>query len=299
MKKYILPLLALSSVALLSGCKNAEHEFSDYEGGTTVYFPYQRPVRTILLGGGVEYDNSLDNAHKFRILGYGAGAYNSYEYTFQYAVDESLVDTYAPAPTSTVRAMPQSYYKISGNTSTYYGNFNSGFEVELTDAFFQDPYSLLSHWVIPIRMSNVTGATRILDSTYAEENDLSPMDYTLYCVKYVNPWEGYYLLKGTAADLLDCTIIRVYTTSLTTCEYRNPDYVTMTLDFGSETSTQCTITGEGVAGTGTFGSGTEAKAWGDKDRDALYLNYTVGSKTYQDTLVLQRRGDFAGTIIEF
>ena len=69
-------------------------------------------------------------------------------------------------------------------------------------------------------MSNVKGASKILEE----------MDYTLYCVRYVNPWEGYYLVKGTADQLEKCTIVHTATTSLTTCEYVNKDGVKMTLN---------------------------------------------------------------------
>ena len=47
-------LMLLAAVATTS-CENGDRDFDDFEGGTTVYFPYQYPVRTILLGDGVEY----------------------------------------------------------------------------------------------------------------------------------------------------------------------------------------------------------------------------------------------------
>jgi len=165
----------------------------------------------------------------------------------------------------------------------------SGVEVTLTDAFFQDAASLTQTYVLPLRMSSVNGADQILEG----------MDYTLYCVRYVNPWEGYYLVKGTADQIENCTIVHTTTTSLTTCEYTNVDGVTMTLSFGSENDDNCTISGDGVSGSGNYGHGSEVKAWGNKDRNALYLKYTAGGKSYDETLVLQRRGEFAGTVIEY
>ena len=263
--------MLLAAVAT-TGCKNGDRDFDDFEGGTTVYFPYQYPVRTILLGDGVEYSTELDNAHRFKVMGYGAGTYDSYE-----------LDGRA------VTLLPSSHYQLVSTTSTYAGNRMSGVEVQLTDAFFQDQASIAQTYVLPLRMSNVKGASKILEE----------MDYTLYCVRYVNPWEGYYLVKGTADQLEKCTIVHTATTSLTTCEYVNKEGVKMTLSFGSEKDDNCTISGDGVTGSGNYGHGTEAKAWGNKDRNALYLKYTAGGKSYDETLVLQRRGDFAGTVIEF
>jgi len=280
--------MLLAAVAT-TGCKNGDRDFDDFEGGTTVYFPYQYPVRTILLGDGVEYSTELDNAHRFKVMGYGAGTYDSYEFTFNVAVDESLLQGVTFKDGRAVTVLPSSYYQLASTTSTYAGNRMSGVEVQLTDAFFQDPASITQTYVLPLRMSNVKGAAKILEE----------MDYTLYCVRYVNPWEGYYLVKGTAEQLEKCTIVHTSTTSLTTCEYVNKDGVKMTLSFGSEKDDNCTISGDGVSGSGNYGHGTEAKAWGNKDRNALYLKYTAGGKSYDETLVLQRRGEFAGTVIEF
>ena len=289
MKKiFYMSLMLLAAVATTS-CENGDRDFDDFEGGKTIYFPYQYPVRTILLGGGVDYSTELDNNHRFRVMGYGAGTYESYDFTFNVSVDESLLQGVKFKDGTPVTLMPSSYYQLQATTSTYYGNRMSGVDVQLTDAFFQDPASIAQTYVLPLRMNNVKGASKILEE----------MDYTLYCVRYVNPWEGYYLVKGTADQLEKCTIVHTTTTSLTTCEYENMNGVKMTLSFGSEKDDNCTITGEGVSGSGSFGHGTEAKAWGNKDRDALYLKYTANGKSYDETLVLQRRGEFAGTVKEF
>ena len=289
MKKSIYMSLMLLAAVATTGCKNGDQDFDDFEGGTTVYFPYQYPVRTILLGDGVEYSTELDNAHKFKVMGYGAGTYDSYEFTFNVAVEESLAQGVTFKDGREVKILPSSYYQLGSTTSSYVGNRMSGVEVSLTDAFVQDPASISQTYVLPLRMSGVNGANKILED----------MDFTLYCVRYVNPWEGYYLVKGTAAELEKCAIVHTATTSLTTCEYTNVDGVSMTLTFGSEKDDNCTISGDGVSGSGNYGHGTEAKAWGNKDRNALYLKYTAGGKSYDETLVLQRRGEFAGTVIEF
>lgn len=282
MKKLLYSVLAFAAVAF-TGCENADQKFDDFEGGRIAYFPYQTPIRTIMLGEDVEINTDLDNAHKFIIMGVGMGTYNSYNFSFQTAVTPSLVEQYAAD--KGVVVMPENYYKIASPTSTYYGNRMSGIEVELTDAFFQDPASLTAKYVLPLQMTGVTGADKINED----------LNYTLYCVRYVNPWEGFYLVKGTAPDLLKCKILQVTTSSLTTCSYTNVDGIEMTLTFSGD---KCTIGGD-ATGSGEFGHGTEKKAFGDRDRNALYLKYTAGGKNYDETLVLQRRGDFAGTVKEF
>ena len=68
------------------------------------------------------------------------------------------------------------------------------------------------------------------------------------------------------------------------------------LDFDSNNN--CTISsasdGFTVTGTGQFKSKSEKLAWGNKDRDGLYLDYTIeyGKNSYQalDTLVVRDRG---------
>ena len=48
--KYIFGVaLGVLSLACAS-CYNADRDFPDYEGGTTAYFAYQYPVRTLILG---------------------------------------------------------------------------------------------------------------------------------------------------------------------------------------------------------------------------------------------------------
>ena len=62
LKKYIYGV-ALGALSLsFASCYNADKDFPDFEGGTTAYFAYQYPVRTLVLGNDI-YDNTIDNAH--------------------------------------------------------------------------------------------------------------------------------------------------------------------------------------------------------------------------------------------
>ena len=55
--------LILTMFAGLISCQNFDIKHPDFNY-TTGYFPYQFPVRTLVLGDYI-YDNANDNAHKF------------------------------------------------------------------------------------------------------------------------------------------------------------------------------------------------------------------------------------------
>ena len=86
LKTYIYGV-ALGALSLtLASCYNTEQEFPDYEGGTTAYFAYQFPVRTLVLGNDI-YDNTLDNQHKCQIWATMGGAYGGRNAYVEIAVD--------------------------------------------------------------------------------------------------------------------------------------------------------------------------------------------------------------------
>ena len=208
--KYIYGV-ALGALSLTcASCYNADQEFPDYEGGTTAYFPYQFPVRTLVLGNDI-YDNTLDNAHKCQIWSTMGGAYGGRNATVQIAVDESLCDNlwFVDAggnASSPVLPMPTSYYQLASNTISYNGKPRGYVEVQFTDAFFNDPKAVENTYVIPLLMKSVTGIDHILTGTpreglspsrsNIEDWDILAKDYVLYCVKYMNPWQGKYIRRG-------------------------------------------------------------------------------------------------------
>ena len=126
LKKYIYgTILGTISLAFAS-CYNSEHEFPDYEGGTTAYFAYQFPVRTLILGNDI-YDNSVDNEHKCRIYATMGGAYHGRDAVVNVVVDESLCDNlyFVDAggnPSTQVTPMPSDYYELLSNTISYKGD---------------------------------------------------------------------------------------------------------------------------------------------------------------------------------
>ena len=203
--------LALGVLSLtLASCYNSDREFPDFEGGTTAYFAYQYPVRTLVLGNDI-YDNSLDNEHKCRIWSTMGGAYGGRDASVDIVVDESLCDNLyftdeggnAAAP---VLPMPTAYYQLLSNAIPYNGDARGYVEVQFTDAFFNDEKAIENTYVIPLLMRSVTGIDHILTGTpreglspsrtNTEDWDVLAKDYVLYCVKYMNPWQGKYIRRG-------------------------------------------------------------------------------------------------------
>lgn len=94
MKIYKLLSVILGSAMsfAFSSCENASNSFPDYEGGVSVYFAYQYPVRTIVLGNDPVVDNSADRQHKCAIYATMGGAYGGRNITIDIAVDNTLCD---------------------------------------------------------------------------------------------------------------------------------------------------------------------------------------------------------------
>ena len=210
LKKYIYgAVLGAFSLTVVS-CYNSHTEFPDYKGGTTAYFAYQYPVRTLVLGNDI-YDNTLDNEHKCRIWSTMGGAYGGRDAFVDIVVDESLCDNLyftdeggnAAAP---VLPLPTSHYRLLSNAIPYNGEPRGYVEVEFTDAFFNDEKAVENTYVIPLLMKSVTGIDHILTGTpreglspartNTEDWDVLAKDYVLYCVKYMNPWQAKYIRRG-------------------------------------------------------------------------------------------------------
>lgn len=208
--KY-LHAIALGAISLTAtSCYNAEHEFPDFEGGTTAYFAYQDPVRTLILGNDI-WDNSLDNAHKCQIYATMGGAYHGRNAVVDFVVDPTLCDNLfftddAGNVAGPVLPMPTDYYSLASHQIPYKSDSRGYVEVQFTDAFFKDPKSAENTYVIPLLMTKADGIDHILTGT--PRDGMSPArtntadwevpakDYVLYCVKYMNPWQARYIRRG-------------------------------------------------------------------------------------------------------
>ncbi|PWJ56928.1 uncharacterized protein DUF1735 [Dyadobacter jejuensis] len=306
-------------------CKNGDivHPDFDYTAG---YFPYQYPVRTLILGDDI-YDNSNDNAHKFIISAAIGGVYkNDRDRKFEIVVDESLCQgALFDSNGDTIRALPQQYYTLSPDNSLVIpkDKYNGGVEVQLTEAFFNDPNAFKLSYVVPVRMVGSTDVDSIIsgkselaspDRRKPENWVVAPKDFTLFAIKYINEYHGNYFFEGEST-VLDSTGALIETktykqsnmvqngvTLLTTSGRHQVAYNTsfqsseisgdlpLLLDFDNG---KCTVSSADdqytVTGTGTFNKGTYE--WGNKSRNGIEIEYTitVDNKTYSAKELLVAR----------
>lgn len=326
---FYITLLTAFVTGLLTSCENGEWEFPDYEY-SAVYFAYQSPIRTIVLGEDI-FDTSLDNEFKCQIMATMGGVYsNEKNVEIGIRVDNALCDNLVFEETEEdVLPMPSDYYSLSSDRIIIEkGSVLGGVTVQLTEAFFNDPKSLEANYVIPVMMTEVVNADSILSGKPLVDNprrgvssdwDVQPKDFILYAVKYINPYDANYLRRGkdVISGAQSGTIIRhaeyveddevidkISTRSLNTIawEHQTKDMNDIThnsvllLTFNEQDD--CTITSEtdgvAVSGTGEFVSKGDKNSWGNVDRDVLYLDYAIDYGDIQvvtsDTLVVRDRG---------
>ena len=313
---------------MISSCRNQDVEFPDFDY-STVYFAYQYPVRTIVLGEDL-YDTSLDNQHKFEIYATMGGVYsNDKQITIDIAVDNSLTNNMFFSAGNPVMPMPANYYTLAANQIKLDKNFQGAVGVQLSEAFFADKNSLKNTYVVPLKMTNVNNADSILSGNPKYSGalrgnpadwDVLPKDFVLYCVKFINQWHANYLRRGVDQITINGTsktvvrhkqyvendeISNLISASLMSNEFpvsvENAEGVkqtcTLLLTFDSSNKITVSTTTEGytATGSGTFVPKGEKNSWGNKDRDVVYLNYNITSTTgvayaTKDTLVDQGRG---------
>lgn len=336
--KY-LSMAALGILALgFNSCENGNQEFPDYEGGTTVYYPYQYIERSVVLGNDESRDNTDDNNHVLYIVSTMGGAYNGKNITLNVDVDNSLCDNlYFEDGVTPVKPMPSNYYTIPTKTVAYNGKLQGRLQVKLEDAFFADPDCAKNTYVIPVRIKEMVGADSILSGspavagttpvrTDASAWSIVPKDYILYCVRFMNPWDGYYFRRGTdkitengqthevkreGATLEKDEVSRITTKSLKECNFEvsvnkaDGSKVTCNLKLTFDDNGNCTVTsdteGMTASGSGKFVEKGAKLAWGNKDRDILTLNYKVdfGSGIALETtdqFVAETRGNTNGVV---
>jgi hypothetical protein len=318
----------------LSSCTNQDVIFDNYES-QSVYFAYQFPVRTITLGEDV-FDTTLDNAHKCRIMATLGGVYsNEKDVTIGIEVANPLTAGLKFKELgNNILPMPSNYYSLlSDKIVIAKGQVTGGVEVQLTDAFFADPLAISKNYVIPVKMTNVINADSILSGKALVANPnraiagdwaIAPKDFIFYAVKYINPWDGFYLRRGKDVIVgnngntsLNKTIVRhktyvesdevfkINTLSLTNIDFpvvykdASGTNINCKLILSFDQAGICTVSSSNpssytATGTGKFVKRGEKNSWGSKDRDALYLNYSVNLQdfnvTTNDTLVVRDRG---------
>ena len=344
----ILAMAVMGILALgFSSCENGDADFPDYEGGVNVYFAHQFLDRTVVLGDAETLNTTDDNNHIIRIVSTMGGARNGKNITLKVAVDESLCDNlFFEDGVTPVKPMPTNYYTLDGNTINYNGEMLGRLKVKLEDAFFADPECVKGSYVIPVRILEQVGADSILSGkpmvdgetpsrTNLEAWSKTPQDYVLYKVKYMNPWEGFYLRRGTdkitengqtkeetrqGASIEKDEVCQITTKSLTEAlfpvsvskvEGKNEDgsdkivkytcNLKLTFDNDGNVTVSSDTEGMTATGSGKFEKKAAKLAWGNKDRDLLTLNYKVDfgcgiTMETSDQFVAQTRGDINGIV---
>jgi len=321
--------VSLIGFLLLTSCQNQDIEFPNYKY-TTVYFAYQSPVRTLIMGTDYVYDNSMDTAHQCMIYATMGGVYsNTVKRTLDVVVDNSLCSnlTFETATGTKVLPMPSNYYTLPSNMQIVIpsGSLMGGLKVQLTDAFFADTLAIKNSYVIPLRITKVANADSILSGTAIVANAsrfiaadwaVLPKDYILYAVKYKNQWDADYLRRGSEIGL-DTTVIyhqnyvesdqvvsSAATISMTQLllslngktkgNLNLPFQLLLTFD----KTGNCSISNSVSTLYSITGSGKYVKkgdAWGNQPRDVLYLKYQVNFGTsihsMTDTLVMRDRNE--------
>ena len=324
MKRNIF-LILLMAVGLFS-CENFDIDHPDFDY-TAGYFPYQFPVRTLVLGDYI-YDNSNDNAHKFVISVAMGGVYeNKKERTFTFEVDNSLCNNILFATGGApIKAMPSNYYTLSSPDKMVIpqGKMNGGVTVQLSDAFFSDPLAITLGYVVPLRLKNSDDVDSILvgspskanaDVRVASQWNVTPKNFTMFAVKYINEFHGNYFHYGTS-KVKDAAGVEVETTTYSTPYVENNMVTKLTTTARYQVSlnmlfkstkvtgdlkmlltfngNNCSVSAPAgstytITGTGTFKP--KAYNWGNKERDGIELKYTVtkAPNTYEATDVLVAR----------
>lgn len=306
---FLAACLACGGIApVLTSCENGNQTFGDYDY-QTVYFAYQNAVRTLTMGDDVA-STELDNKHQFDVyVTLGGVESNGKDRPVTLIVDESLCEGLAfESNGEQVVALPSSYYTLEvGGTAVSpaspftvtlpQGAVMGGVRVQLTDAFFADAKATSLKYVLPLKIVS------------ADEQVLGDRNYTLRAVKYKNKWHGAWISRGTDeadlngvlsvdkrhAEYLEYDEIRYITTrSLTEAVYNVSTVIPLTgtnltpscdLLLTFDDNDRCTVTtttdGCTATGSGKWEHQGAKKAWADKDRDQLTLDYTV-TYTYED-----------------
>ena len=309
--------LGFAAIAMLAfvSCKNGDQEF-DYDGETAVYYSNQAYVRTIELGEDQEVDLTEDNAYSFSIYALQAGGYNNNnDVTVSYIIDPSMVEgksmEFTDGSSKSITVMPSDYYTIE-NANQFVikkGSRMGGPKIHLTDAFFADPKSMETTYVIPVKLTSATGVDKIL----------SDKDSTVCAVKFVNPWHATYLRHGvdnlTFADgttkqnvrhtqYVEKNDLQTITTSglkqakmiVAVADKSGVKHnVTLLLNFDDNNNCTVTTSTQGAEATGTGKFVKSCENMGGTNRNALYVDYNinvagVGKMVTTDTLVVRNRG---------
>lgn len=310
----------LAALLLTSGCENQENIFPDYKY-QAVYFPIQFPQRTLSLGDNDYIDSPDDDELLFHIGISISGMYeNKSDWTVDYVIDNTLADGVAWSQGDTILPIPSAYIEYISPKQTVIipsGSMIGFIEVKLRSSFLQDSMAVKGNYVIPLRITDHSADT-VLSGKPAEgvENPdrrivsdwvtgMTPKDFTLYGIKYVNNYHGKWFHRGVDYTLdagnqpVDTTIFHkqyevenqvwslvtqsldVVYTSGAGKESSVNDKLSLTFNNGAVTVGSVQGSSITATGTGTYIDDDESREhWNTYYdgtpvyRDAIYLNYT-------------------------
>lgn len=201
-------LLVVMAFLALASCENKENIFPDFDT-KAVYFPLQYPLRTLILGED-RIDNTLDKELKFNVGVSIGGMYNNTKaWDVEVVWDESLAAGLTNGAGEDLLPLPQKYIKnilpsLPGQVQILPGSFNGTALVELNPEFLDDPLAISNRYVLPLRIAS-TNADAVLTGVASENNpnrnrstdwSVAPKDFTLFGIRFINPYHGKYLHKG-------------------------------------------------------------------------------------------------------
>lgn len=317
-------LFMFAALGVLPGCTNEDITFDDYDY-QSVYFPYQAPVRTLVLGDEALGDNTIDRERSFSIgVAMGGAYYNDKDRIVEIAHAPELAQNVTNGNGGPMTVLPASHYEATfGPITIPKGSFAGTMRVDLTDAFFADPLSATTHYVIPVRITAAQDSVlRGIPSSFVEDPDprigdnweVSPKDYTLFAIKYINETHGMYLLRGTRTNtateetttysarfVTDNNMTKLSTVSLTEnvmdvvggTNSGGPHRMLLTFDHENQEVSVSQLDGTTVVSSGEGVYFTkddpEAESYNGNKHRTIYLDYTYedGGVTYavQDSLV--------------
>ena len=206
-------LIILAMAFSFTACENQDNDFDDF-GSTSVYFPFQTPVRTLIQGKYNLGSNENDNNSRFEIGVIMSGVYeNTTDRRVHFELASDLIDPNALTGIDSVnvQVLPSSYYTIeqSSPVTIPAGSTNGRIPIQLEDAFFDDPLAFAEfgdvHYVIPLRITDFEALDSLLTGIPIVDNPIKirpedwnpePKDYTLFGVKFFNKYHGSYLRRG-------------------------------------------------------------------------------------------------------
>jgi hypothetical protein len=326
MKKILIFLLVIA--AITGACENQEIEFPDFEY-KAVYFPLQYPFRTLVLGDD-RFDNSMDKELKFSIGAIIGGMYkNTKTWSIDYIIDPTLAENLYNGKIQRIYELPKQYYTLSPeNTMTIpAGSFNGLIQVQLTEAFLDDPLAISGQYVIPVRITG-TNADSILSGVPIVENPKKiisthweasnqPKDFILYGIKYINPLHGNYLHRGKDVtynasnevinevvysqpyvekdQLWQLTTTGRYVVNTNGVGINVGGRYSMKLTFDDSGNIQiASVSNSPILATGTGKYVKDGGEWGGQKHNAIFLEYSylLGGNNHivNDTLVFRDNG---------